>query len=61
MNVIDALMAVEEPDAINLEQLKLSIEEKLNTDKIGLWDTVVCQGVEAEWPSWSLEISISID
>ena len=31
MNAIDALVAEEEPDAIHLAKLKLSIEEKLNT------------------------------
>ena len=31
MNAIDALVAEEEPDAIRLAQLKLSLEEKFNT------------------------------
>ena len=31
MSAIDALVAEEEPDAIRLAQLKLNLEEKLNT------------------------------
>ena len=36
MNAVDILLSGEEPEQAHLAQLRLSLEQKLNTDNVGL-------------------------